>query len=72
MADEEENPWELQCLDAAHDFALRCTELYSSNPYSEVPLRRVINSLVTELWDRGFSQSEIRTAFEEAVANMPR
>jgi hypothetical protein len=72
MADDEENPWELQCLDAAAAFTVRCVELYSINPYSEVPLRRVINSLMTELWDRGFSQSEIRTAFEEAILDMPR
>jgi hypothetical protein len=72
MADDEENPWELQCLDAAAAFAVRCAELYSINPYSEVPLRRVINSLMTELWDRGFSQSEIRTAFEEAISDVPR
>jgi len=68
----EEIPWEGQCYEAAHTFALKCAELYSSNPYSEVPLRSIINTFMTELWDRGFSQSEIRSAFEEAVADMPR
>ena len=71
MSNGEDTPWEGQCIEAAHDFALRCAELYSSNPYSEVPLQRLINDLMTELWDRGFSQSEIRAAFEEAVARMP-
>jgi len=27
---------------------------------------------MTELWDRNFSQSEIRTAFEVAISDMPR
>ena len=72
MSAQEENPWEGQCLKAADDFASRCAELYSSNPYSEVPLESIINTLMTELWDRGFSQSEIRSAFEKAVSDMPR
>ena len=72
MSDQEINPWEGQCLKAADDFASKCTELYSSNPYSEVPLESIINTLMTELWDRGFSQSEIRSAFEKAVADMNR
>jgi hypothetical protein len=27
---------------------------------------------MAELWDRNFSQSEIRIAFEEAIKDMPR
>jgi hypothetical protein len=27
---------------------------------------------MTALWDRGFSQSDIRSAFERAIAEMPR
>jgi hypothetical protein len=72
MSSENKSPWEGQCLNAAAAFALRCAELYSSNPYSEAPLRSIISTLMTELWDKGFSQSEIRTAFEHAVAVMPR
>jgi hypothetical protein len=72
MSNENCIPWEGQCLDAAATFAQRCAELYSSNPYAEKPLLGVINTLMTELWDRGFSQSEIRSAFEEAVSDMPR
>jgi hypothetical protein len=29
-------------------------------------------SLMTELWDRNFSQSEIQAAFQEAIKDMPR
>lgn len=28
--------------------------------------------LITELWDHGFSQTEIREAFEAALAELPR
>ena len=31
-----------------------------------------MNQLMTELWDHGFSQTEIRAALEEAFADMPR
>ncbi len=72
MSDNEELPWEAQCVTAAGDFALRCRELYEINPYNEVPLDSLINTLMTELWDNGFSQSEIRKSFEAAVADLPR
>lgn len=32
----------------------------------------MINTLMTELWDNGFSQTEIRVAFEEAIRDLPR
>jgi len=68
------HPWEGQCYDAAHDFGHRCAELAKSNPYGDRvgPLGSLINTLMTELWDNGFSQSEIRAAFEAAVRDMPR
>ncbi|HEY8066705.1 MAG TPA: hypothetical protein VIF40_18550 [Methylosinus sp.] len=69
---EDEVPWELRRLDAAATFAARCKELYAENPYSEPPLIGVVNDLMTELWDRGFSQSEIREAFLGAIEDMPR
>jgi hypothetical protein len=36
------------------------------------PLDFIINCFMTELWDRNFSQSEIRAAFEGTVSDMPR
>jgi hypothetical protein len=68
-----EESWEERALNAATTFADECAELHRSNPYDAiVPLDNVINSLMTELWDRGFSQTEIRIAFESAIADMPR
>jgi hypothetical protein len=70
---EHESPWEAQCANAAYLFALRCADLITQNPYnSAAPLNGIITSLMTELWDRNFSQTEIRTAFEEAIKDMPR
>jgi hypothetical protein len=70
---EPEVPWEGQCADAAYAFALCCAVLVTQKPHRvAAPLDHIINSLMTELWDRNFSQGEIRTAFEEAIKDMPR
>ena len=66
------DPWEGRATRAASEFALNCEKLRSENPYSEAALVVIVNTLMTELWDRGFSQLEIRTAFEGAVIDMPR
>jgi hypothetical protein len=67
-----ETPWELQCSNAAWAFGQQCRELNKSNPYDLVALDHIINTLMTELWDNDFSQTEIRSAFEQALADMPR
>jgi hypothetical protein len=36
------------------------------------PLVLIVNTLMTELWDRGFSQTEIRHAFQDALSDMNR
>jgi len=65
--------WESQCSEAAWAFGKRCAELAKSNPYKHPsPLNDLINTLMTELWDHNFSQTEIRSAFEEAIKDMPR
>jgi hypothetical protein len=69
---EQDTPWEGLCSEAAWTFARRCVELHKSNPYDVIALDSIINTLMTELWDSGFSQSEIRTAFEKAIRDMPR
>lgn len=35
-------------------------------------LPQAINCLMTELWDKGFSQTEIREAFTAAITDMAR
>ena len=75
MSDQDSDiPWEGRCAEASRTFGKRCAELTKSNPYGGQvdPLREMINSLMTELWDNGFSQTEIRRAFDEAIHDMPR
>ncbi len=63
MTERKEVPWEGQCADAAYQFAFRCADLVTRNPHNlAAPLNGIINNLMTELWDRNFSQSEVRTA----------
>ena len=65
--------WQSQWLNAVHELAAVLEELDSSNPWPERPLLpQAMNYLMTELWDRGFSQTQIREAFEAAIADMPR
>jgi hypothetical protein len=68
----DETPWEVECDNAAWAFGQQCRDFKKSNPYDLVALDRIINTLMTELWDNGFSQTEIRSAFEQALADMPR
>jgi hypothetical protein len=72
MSETEETSWEAQCANAAYEFALRCAVLAADNPYDEdAPLNGFIGHLMSELWDRNFSQTEIRNAFELAIRHMP-
>src|SRR5690348_2405838 len=70
----DEIPWEGECSEAAWVFGRKCRDLAKSTPYGDQvdPLGRLIDTLMTELWDNGFSQTEIRKAFEDAVRDMPR
>lgn len=72
MSPKSATPWEGRSIEAAAEFAQKCLELRRSNPCAEIALDRVINDLMTELWDLGFSQSEIRSAFTNALEDMPR
>ena len=69
----DDHPWEGQCVDTAYEFGLRCANLVAQNPYNQAaPLDFIVNAFMTELWDRNFSQTEIRTAFKSAMEDMPR
>jgi hypothetical protein len=65
--------WQSQWLDAVYRLAKTLEELSQSNPWPQNPLLpQAINDLMTELWDCGFSQTEIREAFEAAIGDLPR
>ncbi len=73
MSELERDQWQSKWFDAVYRVAESLKESDESNPWPENPLLpQAINYLMTELWDRGFSRTQIREAFEAAVADMPR
>lgn len=65
-------PWEGRCIEAAYRFGLECRELRNTNPYEISALETIMGDLATELWDQGFSQTEIKVAFEQAISGLIR
>jgi hypothetical protein len=58
---------------AANVFALACRTFEEHTPAaSPKSLVQHMNDLMTELWGNGFSQDEIREAFEDALGDMSR
>ena len=76
MADQNQadrDEWQSEWLKAVYRVAETLKELERSNPYPDNPLLpQAMNYLMTELWDRGFSQTQIKQAFEAAVSDMRR
>jgi hypothetical protein len=57
----------------AADLAVKCRQLRDMNvSVSRSALEKVVNTLMTEFWDQGFSQTEIRRAFVSALDDMNR
>ena len=72
-SDDPKDAWQLRLSTTIRNFGVALRELHGSNPWPERPLLPfAMNYLMTELWDRYFSQTEIREAFESAVADLPR
>lgn len=70
---DEETAWITRAIDSAQDFALTCRTLCDENPSKLAnPLTHLMNDTVTELWDHGFSQSEILHAFLGAIEDLER
>ena len=70
--DDSNDAWQLQADKVVWEFSETLKRLHDTNPWPNMPLLdQAMAHLMTELWDRGFSQTEIRTAFENAVAAMP-
>jgi|GEM_PF-2535730 len=62
--------WQERQLSVTSDFAEHCAQLHDTNPFDQEALEAIAVFLATELWDRRFSQSEIKSAFETAVTRL--
>jgi len=74
MMDEqfERDAWQTQLSNAPHQLSVSLRELHDTNPWPQhTVLEIAMNTLATELWDRCFSQTEIREAFEKAITDLP-
>ena len=68
MTLDKETGWRLHCIKLANEFSIECRKIQDSNPSQTAStIDTVIADLVTELWDQGFSQTEIRHAFKTAI-----
>jgi len=74
MEDRERNDeWQSKWLAVVSQLAAMLKEMEHANPWPAQPLLlQAMNYLMTELWDGGFSQTQIRQAFDDAVADLPR
>ena len=70
---EPEDQWQDSYMAAIQAFGATLSDLNQRNPWPDQPLLpQAMAYLMTELWDHGFSQTEIRQAFISAVDAMPR
>jgi len=64
--------WQSRLFDVVHALGGELKDLHKSNPWPEQPvLDEAMTALATELWDQGFSETDIRAAFETAVRLLP-
>lgn len=75
MDDDELDPhtrWVVRTQNIGHAFAAECAKLRETRPAAdEDELQHAIQNLMTELWDRNFSQTQIRSAFQAALDELP-
>jgi len=64
--------WQDEWMAAVYRLGEALADKHQSNPWPHIPLLpEAMKYLMTELWDRGFSQTEIRAAFDAAVLDLP-
>jgi hypothetical protein len=65
--------WQDRWMTEVHKLGDTLGAMHTTNPWPDILLLpAVMNYLITELWDRGFSQTEIREAFASATSDLPR
>ena len=64
--------WQDEWMGAVYRLGELLAEKHQTNPWPHISLLpEAMRYLMTELWDRGFSLTEIRAAFEAAVLDLP-
>jgi len=68
-----DDEWQDRWMAEVSQLADTLTEMHRTNPWPNVPLLpAAMNYLMAELWDRGFTQTQIREAFDAASGDLPR
>lgn len=68
-----EDEWQDGALAAVHQYAGALRTLHRTNPWENIPvLPQAMCHLMTELWDLGFTQTQIRESFEAALVELPK
>jgi hypothetical protein len=68
-----EDRWQDQWMATVYQFARALNDAHQNNPWPELALLpQAMDYFMTELWDLGFSQSEIAEAFGRALSNLPK
>ncbi|MGB7655854.1 MAG: hypothetical protein WBL74_10285 [Novosphingobium sp.] len=68
-----DDEWQDRGLSAVKEFAGTLRGLHRNNPWPNLPvLPQALVYLMTELWDLGFTQTQIRQGFEDALAELPQ
>lgn len=67
-----DNQWQDRWMAEVYQLGVVLAAMHKQNPWPDIPLLpEAMKYLMTELWDRGFSQTEIRDAFDAATRDLP-
>ena len=70
--DEPDDRWQEEWMGAVQILGEALKEKHRKNPWPHIPvLPEAMKYLMTELWDGGFSGTEIKAAFEAAIHDIP-
>ena len=67
-----QDAWQMRFSKEVSKFASTLSDLKENNPWPDnSALEAAMVYLMTELWDRQFSQTDIRSAFQGAIDQLP-
>jgi hypothetical protein len=74
MSDQDaSDEWQDRWMAEVKNLGEMLAAMNKTNPWPAIPLLpAATNYLMTELWDRGFSQAEIRQAFDASSSDVAR